>query len=133
MATREEFKKNLPYYMDLAGVNQVELAKAVGVSKSTVSTWLSGRSYPRIDVIQKTADVLNCTTDDLVTENTEVIRQTLSEDAFEKWFAHAKNVEYVAPIYSQKNLLPVGSNKRDIIGKKGKLIEVEYQETNHDF
>ncbi len=56
-----------------------------------------------------------------------------SEYAFEKWFAHAKNVEYVAPIYSQKNLLPVGSNKRDIIGKNGKLIEVEYQETNHDF
>ena len=56
-----------------------------------------------------------------------------SDYAFEKWFAHAKNVEYVAPICSQKNFLPVGSNKRDIIGKNGKLIEVESQVTNHDF
>ena len=56
-----------------------------------------------------------------------------SDYAFEKWFAHAKNVEYVAPICSPKNFLPVGSNKRDIIGKNGKLIEVESQVTNHDF
>lgn len=80
MASREVFKKNLAYYMDLAGVNQVELAKAVDVSKSTVSTWLSGRSYPRIDVIQKVADVLNCETDNLVAENTETVRQQISED-----------------------------------------------------
>lgn len=66
--------------MELAGVNQVELAKAVGVSKSTVNTWLSGRSYPRIDAIQRIADVLNCDTDDLVTENTETTRQQISED-----------------------------------------------------
>ncbi len=80
MTSREIFKKNLPYYMELAGVNQVELAKAVGVSKSTVSTWLSGRSYPRIDTIQNVADVLNCDTDDLITENAEVTREQINED-----------------------------------------------------
>ncbi len=80
MTSREVFKKNLPYYMDLAGINSVELAKAVGVSKSTVSTWISGRSYPRIDAIQKVADVLNCDTDDLITENTAAARQQISDD-----------------------------------------------------
>lgn len=113
MATREEFKKNLPYYMDLAGVNQVELAKAVGVSKSTVSTWLSGRSYPRIDVIQKTADVLNCTTDDLVTENTEVIRQTLSED--------------------EKLLFRLARDATPSAIKAAVAVLKSMEETNHDF
>lgn len=80
MTSREIFKKNLPYYMDMAGMNSVELAKAVGVSKSTVSTWISGRSYPRIDAIQKIADVLGCDTDDLLTESTEVVRQQISDD-----------------------------------------------------
>ena len=56
-----------------------------------------------------------------------------SEYAFEKWFAHAKNVEYVAPIYSKSDRISVGNGKRNIIGKNGKLIEVEYQVTNHDF
>lgn len=80
MASREIFMKNLLYYMNIAGINQIELANKVGVSKSTVSTWLSGRSYPRIDAIQKIADVLNCETDDLVAENMEVTRQQISED-----------------------------------------------------
>ena len=80
MASREIFKKNLPYYMSLAGVNQVELAKAVGVSKSTVSTWLSGRSYPRIDTIQIIADVLGCETDNLVSANTRTIQQISEEE-----------------------------------------------------
>ncbi|MBQ3925778.1 MAG: hypothetical protein II706_02190, partial [Bacteroidaceae bacterium] len=56
-----------------------------------------------------------------------------SDYAFEKWFAHAKNVEYVAPIYSKSDRISVGNGKRNIIWKNGKLIEVEYQVTNHDF
>ena len=80
MASREIFRKNLPYYMNLAGINQAELAKAVGVSKSTVSTWLSGRSYPRIDTIQIIADVVGCDTDDLVTENEEQVQKISEEE-----------------------------------------------------
>lgn len=75
MATKEEFRLNLQYYMEEAGINQVDLANKIGVSKSTVSTWLSGRSYPRINIIQKIADVLSCTTDDLVTEKSETDRE----------------------------------------------------------
>lgn len=80
MANRENFKKNLSYRMTLAGVNQVELAKSVSVSESTVSTWLSGRSYPRIDTVQRIADVLGCETDDLVLESSEVLQQEISDD-----------------------------------------------------
>ena len=37
---KEVFWTVLPRLMDVAGMNQTELAKAVGVSKSTVNCWI---------------------------------------------------------------------------------------------
>ena len=68
MTQRDIFKKQLPYYMNLARMNQAELAAAMKVTKATVSCWVSGRAFPRIDKIQRIADVLGCTTDDLLKE-----------------------------------------------------------------
>lgn len=68
MGTKENFRANLPYYMKRAGMNQVELSKAVGKSESSISLWLSGGAFPRIDTIQKIADALGCRTDDLIVE-----------------------------------------------------------------
>lgn len=72
MTNREAFRKLLPKYMSKNNMNNRELAKAVGMSESTVHCWLTGKAFPRIDVIQKIADVLNCSTDDLL------VTQTLS-------------------------------------------------------
>ena len=66
MNAKENFQANLPYYMKQAGMNQIELAKAVGKSESSVSLWLSGKAFPRIDTIQKIADALGCETDNLL-------------------------------------------------------------------
>ena len=66
MTNREAFKKALPYYMSKANMNQRELAKAVGMSESIVHCWIAGKAFPRIDVLQKIADVLGCATDDLI-------------------------------------------------------------------
>ena len=73
MDTKEIFRKRLPYYMKKAGMNQIELAKAVGKSEASVSLWLSGGSFPRIDTIQKIADILGCQTDDLLVEGNSSI------------------------------------------------------------
>lgn len=70
MTNREAFKKALPQYMDKANMNQRELAKAVGMSESIVHCWITGKAFPRIDVIQKIADVLGCATDDLLATHT---------------------------------------------------------------
>lgn len=67
MTNREAFKKSLQEHMRKANMNQRELAKAVGMSESSVHCWLTGKAFPRIDVIQKIADVLGCQTDDLIT------------------------------------------------------------------
>lgn len=72
MTTREVFKRMLPIYMDRSRMNQAELAKAVGKSEASVSLWLSGKAFPRIDTIQKIADALGCATDDLLIETVSI-------------------------------------------------------------
>ena len=66
MGAKENFRSNLAYYMKRAGMNQIELVKAVGKSESAVSLWLSGGACPRMGTIQNIADVLECGTSDLL-------------------------------------------------------------------
>lgn len=70
MTAREAFKASLPKYMRQAGMKQRDLAKAVDVSESTVHCWMSGKAFPRIDMIEKIAEVLNCSPDDLMEDPT---------------------------------------------------------------
>lgn len=68
MDKRQIFKRELPKYMERAGMKQIDLARAIGKSKSTVHCWITGKAFPEIDTIQKIADALGCATDDLLIE-----------------------------------------------------------------
>lgn len=68
MGAKENFRKNLEYYMKRAGMNQAELAAAVRKSESAVSLWLSGGSCPRMGTVQEIADALGCRSDELTAE-----------------------------------------------------------------
>lgn len=46
-------------------MSQDELAEKMEVSQSTISMWENGGANPRADKIQKIAEVLDCTIDDL--------------------------------------------------------------------
>lgn len=70
MTKREIFQKQLPYRMNIVGVRPIDLAKALNVSPTAVTFWISGKNFPRIDTIQRIADYLGCETDDLLTEQT---------------------------------------------------------------
>ena len=50
------FAKNLCKYVDKSGKTQKELAKIIGVSESTFSSWCLGEKTPRMDKIQKLAN-----------------------------------------------------------------------------
>ena len=47
------------------GITQIELAKKVGVSRSTVAMWEAGHRFPTATKLPKIAETLNCTIDDL--------------------------------------------------------------------
>ena len=49
----------------LRGLSQEELARIVGVERSTVSKWETGEAKPRADLFVKLAKTLHCKVDDL--------------------------------------------------------------------
>lgn len=57
---------NIQYYMDLNGIERTDFAKAINVPYSSVTDWINGNSYPRIDKIQRMADYFGIEKADLV-------------------------------------------------------------------
>lgn len=53
MTDREVFQENLINLMRKSKVKQVDIAKYAEVSYKTVSAWVCGRGYPRVEVMQK--------------------------------------------------------------------------------
>ena len=50
------------------GLTQEKLAVALGVDRSTITCWETGRSKPRTEVLLKLSNVLGCTVDELLKE-----------------------------------------------------------------
>jgi len=53
---RQIFAKNLNYYMERSGKNTADLAADLSFPFSTVSDWVHGKKYPRMDKVQTIAD-----------------------------------------------------------------------------
>ena len=66
---KEKFWDILPIKMQEAGIRPVDLANAMDMNKATISNWMNRKAFPEMDNIQRIADVLNCTTDDLLGRN----------------------------------------------------------------
>lgn len=60
---------NIQYYMDKHGIERHELAKALDVPYSSLTDWINGKSYPRIDKIEKLANYFKISKSDLVEEH----------------------------------------------------------------
>lgn len=48
-----------------AGMTQAELAEGIGVTRSAVALWETGRKYPRSRDIPQIAHLLNCSIEEL--------------------------------------------------------------------
>ena len=53
MTDREIFRQNLMNMMNVTKVKQIDIAKYAEVSYQTVSTWITGRAYPRAEAMEK--------------------------------------------------------------------------------
>ncbi|HBW05506.1 MAG TPA: hypothetical protein DEF02_02805 [Clostridiales bacterium] len=58
--------KRLKEEIELSGKSKSELAKAIGVSKPTVSQYLSGRIMPSLVTFAKMCAFLDCSADDIL-------------------------------------------------------------------
>lgn len=68
---RGNFRRNLNYFMDLNGYNQLDLMRALSISSATASDYCTGKKVPRMDKIEEICDWLNINTSDLLEDKTE--------------------------------------------------------------
>ena len=52
----------------LAKMEQVDLARKMGVSRVTISRWENGQSYPSVPKFKELAEVLGCSMEELIDE-----------------------------------------------------------------
>lgn len=81
------FAENFNYYLDKSGNLKKDVAKKIGVSACTISDWVKCRTYPRMDKIEKLADLWGINMSDLVEkrslENNYFITKEAKETANE--------------------------------------------------
>ena len=58
--------ENLKREIEQSGIKKSEIAKAIGVSKATVSQYISGRVQPTLATLSKLCKVLDCSADDIL-------------------------------------------------------------------
>lgn len=61
---RYEFKRRLRTMMRRKNINQEELARCLGTTQTVISRYVTGESVPSYIVMEKIAEILNCSMDD---------------------------------------------------------------------
>lgn len=70
IGNRDILAKNLQRYIDRSGKDRRELATIWGFPYSTLTEWINGRKYPRIDKIEIMANYFGIQKSDLIEEKT---------------------------------------------------------------
>ena len=62
----KEITKNLKEEIELSGISKTEIAKKVGISKPTLSQYISGKIMPSLPTFAILCKVLDCSADDIL-------------------------------------------------------------------
>ena len=100
--------RNITRYRIAAGLSQRELAERIGKTPSAVSQYESNRITPYINVIEKIADVLGVTREDIVSDTALTayekelldVARTISTDGQRQLLIYARGL---AATYPQDN------------------------------
>ena len=66
MDNKEIFSINLKRLMEQKGVSRQDLSKVLGVSYFTISDWVNGKKYPRMDKVEMLASYFGVLKSDLI-------------------------------------------------------------------
>ena len=66
MNNKEIFTLNLNFYMQENGKSRKDVADAIGVSYFTLTDWVKGKTYPRMDKVEMLARYFNIKISDLI-------------------------------------------------------------------
>jgi transcriptional regulator with XRE-family HTH domain len=71
MGNKDTFAFNLRRYMELYGKSRNDISEALGISYFTVSDWVNGKKYPRMDKVEMLANYFGILKSDLIEDKTE--------------------------------------------------------------
>lgn len=66
LVNKKTMSNNLKRYLRINKVSRTQLSENLGISYSTISDWVNGKSYPRIDKIEMMANYFGINKSDLV-------------------------------------------------------------------
>ena len=69
MDNKNIFASNLKRYMDAKGKSRNDISEALGISYFTVSDWVNGKKYPRMDKVEMLANYFGVQKSDLIEKN----------------------------------------------------------------
>ena len=76
MSNKSVFASNLQKYMDMNKKSRRDLSEALGISYYTVTDWVKGKKFPRMDKVEMLADYFGILKSDLIEESpTEEIKE----------------------------------------------------------
>ena len=75
MDNKNVVASNLKRYMALNEKSRKDIGEALGISYYTVTDWVNGKKYPRMDKVEKLAQYFGILKSDLIEEKTEEHRQ----------------------------------------------------------
>lgn len=82
IGNKETMSKNLKYYIEKSGKDRGTLCEIWGFPYSTVTDWINGKKYPRIDRIEIMAEYFGILKSDLIEEHTEEELEIKEKNAF---------------------------------------------------
>lgn len=72
IGNKEVLAKNLKKYIAKSGKDRADVAREVGFPYSTLTDWVNGNKYPRINNIEKLASYFNVSKSDLIEDFEEI-------------------------------------------------------------
>lgn len=79
---RKIMANNIRRHMDAAGVKAKDVCDALKIPMPTFSDWINGKTYPRIDKIERMAAYFGVSKSALVEENTREVSEADIKAAF---------------------------------------------------
>ena len=77
---KKTMAKNITRYMEIKGIDRLDLCEATGIKYTTLVGWLKEQTYPRIDKIELLANYFGITKADLVEEERSDVSINVTKD-----------------------------------------------------
>lgn len=110
MNNKDIFSYNLKFYMDLHGKSRKDVADALDVSYFTFTDWYKGKTYPRMDKVERLAKYFGIKISDLVE------KKTIEKNPVETAEKHAEMLK-------DEDLLEVYEYFKALDAKKRKIVK----------